>query len=333
MIIVKKNRIQLIIILIILLILVGCQTKTYEKIDPADSVIFTLNKGDYSVSIIDIDSYEEITRWMLDFTFSGAILLPDEKTLVFYGKDESKLYFIDSSTGKLQQTKTVPLGINNGILTNGMDQLIFTNQLNDTVLFYDLEGKLLEEIAVQKNPSTMVQTADGKQLFVYNFSSATISALDIPNKETIRTFEANDALFGGIVNESKKELWVGGHGGSSIVEQYVHIYSIESGELLSKVEAPYMPVAFEKNSQGDIFVLSHGTNELRRFSEETGELTGSLIVGSNPLGIVTDHSTLFIASYDKHEISIVDGDSMELIKEIEVGKSPFQILLRKGESQ
>ena len=51
------------------------------------------------------------------------------------------------------------------------------------------------------------------------------------------------------------------------MEENVHIYSTETGELKQLLKAPSMPINFQENSKG-IFILSHGTNILYRMNKD-----------------------------------------------------------------
>ena len=62
------------------------------------------------------------------------------------------------------------------------------------------------------------------------------------------------------------------------------MYSLQSGEMVRSLHAPFMPVNITKDSKY-VYALSHGSNTLRKFDISTYKIA-SVEVGSNPFAFL-----------------------------------------------
>ena len=53
-----------------------------------------------------------------------------------------------------------------------------------------------------------------------------------------KEFPINHSSTGALLREDEHEIWIGGHGKGAKMEENVHIYSTENGELKRLINAP-----------------------------------------------------------------------------------------------
>lgn len=316
------------LVLIISLFLSGCATEQYKKIESNKAQIIVVNLLENSLSFFDQKTKEEQARWTMSYTFTGALLLPDDKTLLLYGKQLENIYLYDITTGKEIDRWKTGKGIVNVQISNDDSKLFLANQESDKIQVRTVKGEELTEVSVGDDPLTILESQKRNQLFAINFNAPEISVIDSHSYEKTKVIHAKPASVGAVLIEPYDELWTGGHGLGHKAENAVTVYSLDTGEIKQEIEAPIMPVDLEK--WGDyVFVVSHGSNQLRKIDIHTKEVVATKEIGANPFKISIINNLIYIASYDSNEIIEVDPTTMEIVDTIKAGKGPFQILFKK----
>ncbi|MDR4458574.1 YncE family protein, partial [Bacillus tropicus] len=77
-----------------------------------------------------------------------------------------------------------------------------------------------------------------------------------------------------------KEIWIGGHGDGNQVKEKVLVYSLQRGEMVRSLHAPFMPVNITKDNKY-VYELNNGSNALRKVDVSTYKEVESVEVGSN----------------------------------------------------
>ena len=323
------KRFVALILLVAMAWLSGCQTKVYEPIDSKTSLIIVVNYLEKSLSFYDEETRKEITRWEMPFPFTGARLLPDNKTLLVYGKELNGIYLYDLESGKQAGKWKLGKGIANAVLSSDRSKVYLASHEEDAILVMSLDGNQTAEIAVGNDPLTMVESKRGDELYVLNFHGSTISVVDLAAYRLKKTLPAKQGSTGAVLIEPLGELWTGGHGAGNYVESKVTVYSIDTGEIMGEIDAPVMPVDMEQEGRF-VFVISHGSNQLRKIDVHTKRVEASIEIGSNPFDISIYNHLLYCVSYDSDELFIVQPDELKVMDTLQTGKGPFQVLFRKG---
>ncbi|NSL51659.1 YncE family protein [Calidifontibacillus erzurumensis] len=323
---IKGKRLPIFIIL--LFGLTSCQIEKYEPIDSKASHIIAVNLLEKSLSFFDEKTRKEVAKWEMPFTFTGAELLPDQKTLLLYGKHLKNIYLYDLTTGRKVDQWKIGKGIAKIKTSNDQSKLYLANQEKNTIEVRTLEGEKLKEIKVGHSPLTILENDKRNELYIMNFHDPYMTVIDLNNLEKIKELPAKTAAVGAVVIESLDELWTGGHG-SHQAENEVTVYSLETGNIKQLIPAPIMPVDLEQLGNY-IYVISHGSNELRKIDIMTKEVVQTIEIGANPFEISIINNLLYIASYDSNEIIINDPVTLEVIETLKAGKGPFQILYKNG---
>ena len=312
-------------ITIITIFLSACSFESFEPVPKDSSIISTINIKENTISFYDMDNDEKLPDWNVDRPYIGGLILPDKDTILLFGKalDTADLYSL--SKGKKIESWKTGEGVVNAILVGEGTEIAFADQERDSVRFFDMDGKEVNEVKVEKEPLTLLEAE--KILYAISFNQEMLSVVDLKNKERLQGFKIHSAAAGALMHREKGELWIGGHGKGSEVEERIHIYDLKSGRLIKEISAPVMPVDFTRD-EDDIFVLSHGSSMLYKL-DENGTKKDSLKVGANPFEIEFFSDKLIVAGYDSNEVYIIDPDSLSIEKTLEVGNGPFQIVTRE----
>jgi YVTN family beta-propeller protein len=306
-------------------LLSACSFESFEPIPGDSSLISTINIKEMTISFYDMEKEEKLPDWKFDTPYIGGLILPDQDSILLYGKalDTADLYSL--SKGKKIESWKTGEGIVNALLVGHGALIAFADQERDSVRFFNIQGEEMDEVKVEKDPLTLLD--DEERLYAISYNQEMLSIIDLENRERLPGFEIHPAATGALIHKEKEELWIGGHGKGTEVEERIHVYDLNNGHLKKEISAPVMPVDFTKD-EGDIFVLSHGSNMLYKLSED-GTKKGSLKVGANPFEIDFFADKLIVAGYDSNEVYIIDPEGLTIEKTLEVGNGPFQIVTRE----
>ncbi|WP_369900530.1 YncE family protein [Bacillus manliponensis] len=307
--------------------LIGCNKEGYTSVPVDKDVIITTNIKEGSISFIDMKTDKLLTTWELNETISGVTFLPDGDRLLVYGKQLEYIYVYSLKEGKQINKWETGKGIANILLSDNQKELFIADQNENAVRVFTIDGQETARVAVGQGPLTMVQKDN--LLHVLNFYDTKLSTIDINEKKVSQSFMVPPASTGATISEDGSEILIGGHGDGEQVNEKVLIYSLQDGQMIRSLHAPYMPV-FVSQDEKYIYVLSHGSNMLRKFDKGGYKEVGSLEVGSNPFSFWQDGEKGYVASYDSNEVYVIDLHTMKVKESIAVGKGPFQVVQREG---
>jgi WD40 repeat protein len=303
----------------------ACSLKSFEPIPEDSSFISTINIKEMTISFYDMEKDEKLPDWNVDRPYIGGLILPDKDTILLYGKAVETADLYSLSRGKKIESWKTGEGIVNALLVGDGTEIAFADQERDSVRFFDIDGTEVDEVKVEKEPLTLLEAEE--KLYSISYNQEMLSIVDLEKKERLPGFEIHPAAAGALMCREKGELWIGGHGKGTEVEERIHIYDLNNGTLIKEISAPVMPVDFTKD-EDDVFVLSHGSNMLYKLAED-GSKKDSIKVGANPFEIDFFADKLIVAGYDSNEVYIIDPDSLYIEKTLEVGNGPFQIVTRE----
>ncbi|ERI09340.1 YncE family protein [Aneurinibacillus aneurinilyticus] len=328
----KKRPVIILILAFIWLFMTGCQPITFAKIPDGASILAVLNAREQTVSFLNAENGKSIATWKPDFMFSRMLLM-NSHTVLLYGKNAEDVHMLDMRTGKQTGVWKTGKGIVNATLSISSDKIYFADKLRGTVRIYTTAGQQRDEIKVGPSPFTMLEDKTHDTLYVMDLQDARMREVDLATSRVVRTFRLNESPMGGLLAADRGELWIGGHGRGDFPEEEVSVFSSKTGQKLRNVHAPFMPVEFVRYNKDTLFVLSHGSNTLRRIAMDTGQSTGELALGANPFGMVSNGRLLYITSYESNQIYMVDPETMRTLKTLRAGDGPIQMFVREGDGQ
>ncbi len=123
---------------------------------------------------------------------SPAGLCATENHIFVVAKDNNTLYQLDIATKSI--LKKIPLAAEafTCILSPDKNLLYISLWGGAKILIYDIAAsKIIDEIAVDKNPNDMVLTKDGQYLYVSHGNDNTVSVIDTKQKQRIETLSCS----------------------------------------------------------------------------------------------------------------------------------------------
>lgn len=308
-------------------LLTGCMGNNYAQIPPKTPFISSVNLKDGTISFINGHSMEVFAEWEIDELFTGALLLPDQDHIAIYGKKMTTVQIYSLSKGKLVDEWEIGNGIVSIELINDSKELALIDQNADAIHVFSIDGTKLRTKKVGKNPISLYEDEATQRLYVVNFNDGKVSVLNSHSLELVDEIQINPFSTSIIVRSKEEQLWVGGHGEGEVVEENVHIYSLQTGELLESLRAPNMPIKL-LSDHNQVFIVSHGSNKLYKFDVMKNDMQ-SLEVGINPFEIEKFQDYIVVAAYDSNEIYLIQPENFTKKNKIKVGSGPFQIIVRE----
>ncbi|WP_277587087.1 YncE family protein [Psychrobacillus antarcticus] len=306
-------------ILLVLCFIGGCSESSFPAIPSDTDFVASLNTLGRSVDFVSNEA-EIIESWELEETYTGFTLVTDDLLLV-YGYTVEKAVLIKLSTGKQVASIDVGEGTTNSYVYE--EKIYMANALDNTVSSYNTNGKKLQTHSTGNYP--MAMTSDGNHLFVVNFKDEFLSVLSL-DLEQRDEWAIPTSSHGLIIQDN--ELWLGGHGAGSSPNRSIKRINIKNGELIGEIEVPIMPINMARAANGHIFTVSHGSSTVYEISE-SGEVLNSIKAGANPFWISSFGDSMVLAGYDDHQLYFIQSD--EITKKLQVGKGPFQLIVREVE--
>ena len=306
-------------ILLLLCFIGGCSEASFPAIPSDTDFVASLNILGGSIDFISEEA-EILESWELEEAYTGFALVTDDLLLV-YGYTVEKAKLIELSTGKQIASIDVGEGTTNAYVYE--EKIYIANGQDNTISLYNIEGKKLQTNSTGNYPMAMI--SDGNHIFVVNFKDEVLSVLSM-NLAQVDEWMIPTSSHGLFIQNN--ELWLGGHGAGSSPNRSIKRINIKTGELIGEIEAPLMPINMARAANGHIFTVSHGSSTVYEISE-TGEALNSLKAGANPFWISSFKDSMVLAGYDDHQIYFMQ--SGEITKQIQVGKGPFQLIVREVE--
>lgn len=316
------KRIAFFILSLLLVVwLAGCTDLSFKPIKSKQNFIASLNIQEPSLDFID-EQGKVIATWLFDKAYTGAVLLGNNRILLF-GHQLDKIDVYTLSTGEKLYSKKVKMGTTNVYYSENDKQFFITNSTTNTVTSFDEKGNELASQQLGNYPMSMV--AFKEKLYIINFKDTKLSILNVKDLKVEQEWVIPKSAHGLAIIEETNELWVGGHGDGSKPNSSVKRYDLATGELHGEIEMPLMPVGLTK-TKDSVLVISHGHNELY-VADFNGKVKWQLEVGANPFVVNQFKDYIVVAGYDDHTLYFIKDGHVE--KTVDVGKGAFQLLVRE----
>ncbi|MGG0655172.1 YncE family protein [Rummeliibacillus pycnus] len=303
------------------LILTGCGQKNYPAISNNQDFIASVNIQAPSISFIN-DQGKVFSTWQLEEGYTGATLI-NQQQILLYGFQLKKAVVYSLTTGKQLYSIDTGVGVTNAIYDEIHNQIYIANGKTNRVAAYNEHGKLMADQKVYNYPMAML--IHDNQLFVVNYKDTKLSILQTKSLKPLKEWTIEKSS-NGMVVVNDDQLWLGGHGEGIKPNSTVDIFNLESGKKISQIKMPMMPVGFVKNDNR-VYVISHGDSVLSEVTLD-GKIKHEWEIGANPFSVNVFKNFVAVAGYDDHHIYFLQNG--KIVKTINVGKGPFQLLVREG---
>lgn len=316
-----KKWVFFIFSLVQLIWLAGCTEKSFDPIEQDQDFIASLNIKEPSLDFID-EQGNVMATWLFDKAYSGAILLENDRVLL-YGHQLNEIDVYTLSTGKKLYSKKVKLGTTNVYYAENKKQFFIANSKTNTVTSFDEKGNELATQKLGNYPMSMAAYKD--KLYVINYKDTKLSVLNIENLKVEQEWPIQKSSHGIVILEETNELWMGGHGEGSKPNSSVKKYDLTTGSKKGEIKMPLMPVGLTKTKDA-ILVVSHGHNELY-VADFDGNVKWEQVVGANPFAVNQFKDNIVVAGYDDHTLYFIKEGQVK--NTVDVGKGAFQLLVRE----
>ena len=138
-------------------IVASCSEKEYVPVPKDQDLIATINIKDMTVTFVDIDTKKKIAQWEMEKPYSGGLILPDQDTLLLFGKQVDTVDLYSLSTGRLKTSWDTGKGIVNGILLKNKKKLFLLIKNKIKLVFSLLMEKKSLLFQQSRNPFTILE--------------------------------------------------------------------------------------------------------------------------------------------------------------------------------
>lgn len=355
----KKLKLNLFTLIVILgILLAGCNTGTNDKAEPPPEnksqenatdartedtkpesknvqYIFTADEGG-SITKIDASSDEVVDKIDAEGVVHNVQVSPDNKILgatvvpkMNHGGEPMEMngsaFFYDVDSNELLKTVEVGNHPAHIVFTEDGKYALVTNNEDDNVSVIDMESyTVTQTIDTGKGPHGFRISADSQKAYIANMAEDTVSVLDLKTmKEEKRITVGPAPVTTGITSDGKTLI------ATINKDNMVAIVDLET-EQVKKVEVGKGPAQLYIDAN-DIFayVANQGTedapaNSVSVVDLASKEVTDTIETGKGSHGVVTspDNKRLYVTNMYDNTVSVIDTENNEVIETVKVGTTP-----------
>lgn len=310
------------LILFCTIILAGCSEDRFTAVDPHQSFIASMNILQPALTFYDKNT-KELATWTFEQAYTGATLIGYDSILL-YGHQLSEADLYELSSGKKITTIETGIGVTNAYYNGETEQLFITNSRTNELTSYTAKGKEQQTLKLRNYPMSM--TSDGDNLYVINYKDTILSVVSMKELQLVDEWTISKSSHGIVVLPEQQTVWIGGHGEGSSPNQTVDVHKLTTGEKLQGIDMPLMPIGFAQSAT-EIAVVSHGGNELY-VADKNGHVKWQTEVSANPFAVAYFNDYIVVAGYDDQTLYFIQQG--QVMKQVQTGKGPFQLLVREG---
>lgn len=241
----------------------------FLAITPDDQYMLISNWSSADVSMIDLNSNQEVSRFKCG-RFPRGIAIDHNGTFAYVAvMGGTHIMRINLTEKTIEKFLTVGRGPRH-LCIDPNDRFLYASINHDGLIVkINLQDKTQEQIFVGGTPRSMSLSADGNFIYVTNYSSNKITKLithPLSIKETVST--GNNPI-GITVNEKKGEVWVACYSGSLMIYQDKQS-SINSGLDLANLAPAFFDFTtniirlFPLNNTSEISLVPNPVNEQKK---------------------------------------------------------------------
>jgi len=290
------------------------------------NVVVVLNSRDATVSLLDQQTYKEISTFPIGKEPHHLMATPDNKSLIVANAIGDELVFLDPKSGQIQRRiKDIADPYQIGF---SPDQKWFvSNSLRlDRVDFYKYDGqdlKLVNRVPLAKLPSHMAFDSASTTVFITQQGRDQVSAIDLATQKVKWTIPVGKLPAGIVMTPDDKYLLVGIMG-----KDYVEVIDWRTQKTVKRIKAGVGTHNFRAlGDKRHVFVSNRTSNEINILDQQTLEMVGSIPVPGGPdcMEVSEDGKTLWATLRWIKKVAVVDIPSRKVIKLIPVGRSPHGV--------
>ncbi len=219
----------------------------------ADTLIVG-NKGDDSISLIDLDTGRERARLPTGEQPHEVAISPDgaRAAVVSYAGTTIDIFDI-ARAEKIETIDLAPNSRPHGLVWTRDNRLIATTEGSGTLTIVDMDTREMTAIETGQDGSHMVVVSrDLTRAYVSNLGSGTATVIDLEAGETIANLEVGDAAEGIALTQDGTELWVSDRDNAKVV-----VFDTATLEQISEIAVGNFPIRLAISPDGATAVTSN----------------------------------------------------------------------------
>lgn len=219
--------------------------------------LLVANKSENTLSVIDVEAYEEVARLSTGDGPHEVEVDPTGKLAAvsnYHEEDTGSLTVVDLRDLSQQTITLAPHSEVHGMawLPSG-GELVATSESGDALLRIDVDaGEVADAIPVEgESPHMVVVDPTGQVAWTANVGSGSVSRVDLAAGKTVATKETGEGAEGIALSPDGAKLWVTNRGEGS-----VSVLDATTLSQITKIEVSGMPIRVEMAREGAIALVT-----------------------------------------------------------------------------
>lgn len=289
------------------------------------SLLLVGNKGEDTVSFIDLDSGEELARVPTSHGWPHEIApSPDGSQAAVVNYQDHHIDIFDLESRAI--VETIDLGEHtrpHGIMWLSDDRIIASTEGNQSIVEVSADRDVTDIKTNEDGTHMVVVSPDGRLAYTANLGAGTISLIDLETDRLVKTVRAGAGTEGIDLTPDGKELWISNRAANTVI-----VYDAETLDSLTKLTVGKFPLRLAISPDGQYAVTSNLMDgSLSVIDVDTRTLVRTIEVGSD--GPVTaqvtilfsnDGQKIYVAETGTDTVAEVDFESGQLLRRLSAGR-------------
>jgi YVTN family beta-propeller protein len=283
-----------------------------------------LNSDDDSVSVIDSNSYKEVSRTHIGRSPHHLIQTPDGRMLIIAMSGSNELVLIDRVTGVEKQRITASDPYQIGFSPDTKYFVAASLRLDRIDIYDGSTFQLLHRLPAATMPSHIAFSHDSKTVFVTLQGTSGLISIDLPSGKVNWTAPVGRQP-AGIVTRPGGTLLVGIMGSDHIVE-----VDPASGSVIRRIQTGNGAHNFLASTDGKtLYVTNRVAGTISILNADTLAITGTLQAPGGPddMALSPDGHELWVTGRWHAWVDVIELASGTLKTSVPVGRSPHGIFV------
>ncbi len=293
---------------------------------PSGPVLLVGNKGEDTVSFVDLASGKELGRSATGKAPHEIAISPDgsQAAVVAYGDKTIDLFDV-ASRAKLKTIDLTPNEGPHGIAWLKDGRIIVTTERSQSIAVVDPAAGVVTASIKTDQPGThmVAVTADGTTAYTANIAAGTVSVIDLKGANKLRDIAVGGRPEGIALSKDDLVLWVGDLEGSR-----VQAFDTATFERLAEIKTGGVPIRVAASPDGKWIVTSNlAAGGLTVIDAATRKhvrditLSGEQEAGQVTILFSADGSRLYAAETGRDTVAEIDLASGKVLRRLPAGKN------------
>jgi YVTN family beta-propeller protein len=287
-------------------------------------VAIVLDSGEDAVSLVDLHTYKEITRFPIGKEPHHLMATPDDQYLIVANAMSNNLVFLDPHTGDIK--RRIPNISDPYQIGFSPDKKWFVSvslRLDRVDIYRADDFSLVKRLKIGKAPSHLIYNAASTTVFVTLQDSNEIVAIDLASQKELWKMPVGKTPAGIRMTPDDKYLLVGVMG-----KNYVEVIDWRKRESVKKIVTAAGAHNFLPRGDGQhVFVSNRVAGSVCEVDEKGLTVTRCFDVPGGPdcMEVSKDGTELWVTSRFIKRVHVVDIATGKIKHAIPVGRSPHGV--------